>query len=131
MVDSPQVEIQDLEAKEREERRRKIRAAREREERLVDLDSIFVIYNQIHEKTDKALTSLKEILSLAISLNQKLSSGSYREVNMARRLKVQLMMQTTSAAINQLARVSKISKLVAPIVKEEATRQIESPPAFE
>ena len=44
---------------------------------------------------------------------------------------MQLMLQTFSAAINQLSRVSKLSKILSPAVKEEAIHQIESPPTFE
>jgi len=117
--------------REREVRRKKAQTARAREDRIRDLDSFFVAYNQIQTKTDKIVISLKEVMSLTLSLNQKMTSGNYREMNLVRKLKVQLMLQTFSAAINQLSRVSKLSKILSPAVKEEAIHQIESPPTFE
>lgn len=117
--------------REREVKRRKARLARAREDRIRNLDSFFAIYNQIQTKTDKIVISLKEVMNLTLSLNQKMTSGNYREMNLVRRLKMQLMLQTFSAAINQLSRVSKLSKILSPAVKEEAIHQIESPPTFE
>jgi hypothetical protein len=128
-----QIETSNLEAanRDREIRREKTRVARVREDRIRDLDSLFATYNQIQAVTGRAVTSLKEAMDLTLSLNQKLTSGSYREMNLVRRLKVHLMLQTFSAAINQLSRMSKLSKLLSPAVREEAVHQVESPPAFE
>ena len=130
MVEDLHTETQE-ETDSRELRKKERQAALEREERIADLESIFSDYYQINSKSDRVLISLKEILSLAVSLNQKLSSGHYREAGIARRLRMNLMLQTFSAAINQLSRMNKLNKIVAPVARDAATQQIESSPAFE
>ena len=110
-----------------EEKIKLINKTQEQENELAD---IFSIHGRIQSKIDLALVILKEILVLTFSLNQRLSAGSYFNMNLAKRLKLQLLIHTVNVAVNQLSKVNKIFKLVILMIKEEATHP-ESSTMFE
>lgn len=107
------------------------RVAWEKESKLQNLQSIINVQNQVNGKLDDAIKSLKQAMALSIILDRELSSGWYREINAKSRLRTRVSTQTIHAALGQLLKVIKLSKVIIPVFEKDTRAEIESPSVFE